>query len=206
MSIKLYNLDKSGHSHRIRLMLSFLELEYERHDVDLGSGEQKSDAFLEMNPFGHVPVLEDDGITIYDSTAILVYLAKKYDTTGKWLPSDPLKAAQVQQWLSAASGEIAFGPATARLVTVFGASRDHEKAKAIAHAFFKPLNTILADREFLTGSEITIADVAGYSYIAHAPEGDVDLEPYANIRAWLGRIESQPGFVPMTATSVALAA
>ncbi|MFX5085475.1 glutathione S-transferase N-terminal domain-containing protein, partial [Acinetobacter baumannii] len=77
------------------------------------------------NPFGQVPVLEDDGVVIADSNAILVYLAKKAGR-GDWLPEDPVGAAAVQRWLSVAAGELAYGPAAARLVTVFGAKFNAE--------------------------------------------------------------------------------
>lgn len=202
MALKLHNFDRSGHSHRVRLMLSLLGLEYDCHDVDLAAGEHKSDAFLAMNPFGHVPVLEDDGVAIYDSTAILVYLSRKYDPSNQWFPKDPLASAHVQQWLSAASGEIAFGPAAARLVKVFGAGLDQEKAIQDAHAFFVPLDKILSQQNYLVGTQATIADIAAYTYISHAPEGDVSLAPYPFIREWLLRIESLPGFVGMTRTKV----
>lgn len=103
-----------------------------------------------------------------------------------------------------AASKIASGPAAARLVTVFGASLDHEAAKATANALFDIMDKILSDRHFLTGNAANIADVAGYSYIAHAPEGGVSLDPYPNIRAWLGRIEALEGFVAMPVTKAGL--
>jgi len=123
-----------------------------------------------------------------------------------WLPRDPEGAAAVQRWLSVAAGQIAYGPAAARLVNVFGAKLDHERAKTIAHNLFKLLDAHLEGRQFLVGGNPTIADVAGYSYTAHAPEGDVSLQPYPPIQAWLQRIEQLAGFVPMTKTPVGLAA
>lgn len=203
--IKLYRYVLSGHSHRAELMLSLLGLDFELVDVDLAKGAHKEPEFLAKNPFGKVPAIDDDGVLIWDSNAILVYLAKKYGDR-QWLPEDPAKAAAVQAWLSTAAGEIAFGPAAARLVNVFGAKLDHERAKTIANGLFATMDRQLADRHFLTGEGPTIADVAGYSYIAHAPEGGVSLEPYANIRAWLERIEALKGFVPMKHTAVGLAA
>ncbi|MFX4462445.1 glutathione S-transferase family protein, partial [Acinetobacter baumannii] len=76
--------------------------------------------FLALNPFGQVPVLDDDGTIIADSNAILVYLATKFGRTD-WLPQDAKGAATVQRWLSVAAGDLAFGAAAARLITVFGA-------------------------------------------------------------------------------------
>ena len=115
-------------------------------------------------------------------------------------------AAAVQRWRSVAAGPIAFGPATARLITVFGAKHNAEEVIGRAHALLKVMNAELADRPFLVGGAPTIADVAGYTYIAHAPEGNVALTDYPHVRAWLARIEALPGFVPMQKTAVGLAA
>ncbi|MEG0247460.1 MAG: glutathione S-transferase [Pseudomonas sp.] len=203
--IKLYNFPKSGHAHRIELMLSLLNLPTELVFVDLAKGAHKQPEFLALNPFGQVPVIDDNGTVIADSNAILVYLAKKYDH-GTWLPEEPAAAARVQRWLSVAAGPLAFGPAAARLVTVFGASFNTDEVISRAHTLLKVIDAELAKRSFLAGSEPTIADIANYSYIAHAPEGNVSLEPYANVRSWLARIEALPGFVPMPRTAVGLQA
>ena len=203
--IKLSNFPKSGHAHRIELMLSLLNLPTELVFVDLAKGEHKQPAFLALNPFGQVPVIDDNGTVIADSNAILVYLAKKYDN-GTWLPEEPEAAARVQRWLSVAAGPLAFGPAAARLVTVFGAAFNTDEVIGRAHTLLKVIDAELAKAPFLTGSEPTIADVANYSYIAHAPEGNVSLEPYANVRSWLARIEALPGFVPMPRTATGLQA
>ncbi|MBL4801899.1 MAG: glutathione S-transferase [Emcibacter sp.] len=203
--IKFYSFSLSGHSHRVELMLNLLGVEFEYVNVDLAKGAQKTPEFLAMNPFGTVPVIEDDGVIITDSNAILTYLAKKYGSSA-WLPNDPAQAAAVQGWLTVAASKIASGPAAARLVTVFGASLDHEAAKDTANGLFDIMDQILADRRFLTGDEATIADVAGYSYIAHAPEGGVSLDPYPNIRTWLGQVEALEGFVSMPVTKVGFVA
>ena len=205
-TIKLYRYPLSGHSHRVENFLSILGLDAEIITVDLGNGDHKQPDFLKKNIFGAVPVLEDGPVTISDSTAILVYLASKYDTKRNWLPLGNEESADVQRFLSLASGEIAFGPATARLVTVFGADLDLEKAIKDSHALFETLETHLNGRDWLTGDHATIADIADYTYIAHAPEGNVSLNAYPNIRAWLSRVEALPGFIPMQATEVGLAA
>ena len=151
-------------------------------------------------------MLEDGDTVIADSNAILVYLAERYDTSHTWLPTEPLAAAQVQRFLSIAAGQVASGPASARLVNVFGAALDHKQAMTVAHNLLEVLESHLNEREWLVGSHPTIADVANYAYIAHAPEGDVSLANYPNVRAWLARIAELPGFVPMQATAVGLAA
>lgn len=204
--IILYGFKKSGHSHRAELMLRLLGLPFEFRPVDLAGGEHRRPAFLKLNPFGTVPVLDDNGAIVADSVAILVYLASTYDDTRQWLPTDTGKAASVQRWLSVAQGYVFNGPCAARLVTVFNAALDHERARQIANDFFAVLDRELAGRQFLVDDRATLADVALYSYIAHAPEGGVSLEPYGGIRAWLSRIEKLPGFEGMPRTNTGLAA
>ncbi len=203
--IRLHRHALSGHSHRVELFLSLIGQPFEIVDVDLLNGAHKQPPFLALNLFGQVPVIEDGDTVVSDSNAILVYLAQKY-ADARWLPRDPETAAAIQRWLSVAAGEINAGPGAARLATVFGAGLDHDRAKAIATALFDVLEAHLDSRTFLVGDGATIADVAGYSYIAHAPEGGVSLQSYPNIRAWLNRIEALPGFVPMQATRAGLAA
>ncbi|WP_248768645.1 glutathione S-transferase [Pseudomonas sp. MWU12-2345] len=201
--IKLYNFSRSGHAHRAELMLSLLGLPVELIHVDLPSGAHKTPEYLALNAFGQVPVIDDQGLVLADSAAILVYLALKYGQ-GHWLPTDPVGAAHVQRWLSVAAGPIAFGPARARLITVFGAPFDAEDAISRSHALLKVVEHELNQSSYLVGDTPTIADVAGYSYIAHAPEGNVSLADYPNVRAWLARIEALPGFVPMPRTVAGL--
>ncbi|MEO6917692.1 MAG: glutathione S-transferase [Collimonas sp.] len=196
--LRLYRSPFSGHAHRVELFLSLLDLPFEMIDVNLGAGDQKKPEFLAKNPFGQVPVIEDGTVTLADSNAILVYLASRYGDAS-WLPRDPLGAAGVQRFLSLAAGEIFRGPASARMVALFGAPLDREAACATAAQLFGILEPHLAGQSFLTGSQVTIADVAAYSYIAHAPEGGIALDGYPHIRRWLRRIEALPGFVAMRA-------
>ncbi|UTV39877.1 glutathione S-transferase (plasmid) [Ensifer adhaerens] len=203
--MKLYRHPLSGHSHRAQLFLSLLGVPHELIDVDLKARAHKAPEFLALNPFGQVPVLDDEGTVIADSNAILVYIAKKLGRID-WLPEDPASAAKVQKWLSVAAGDIAFGPAAARLVTVFGANLDAEGAISRAHRVLAQIDAELAGHDFLVGARPTIADVALYSYVSAAPEGNVDLSDYAHVRAWLSRIERLPGFVGFEKTAVGLAA
>ncbi|MEQ8898973.1 MAG: glutathione S-transferase [Roseovarius sp.] len=201
-AIKLYRNPKSGHCHRAELMLAFLELPYETLDLDMANGAHKAPEYLEISPFGLVPAIDDDGFTLADSNAILSYLVQTYAKGTHWLPDGAKDAAEVQRWLTVAADNIYSGPCAARLVKVFGTVHDHAAAVAKSHDLFKVMEAHLKTREWLATDRITIADVAGYSYIAHAPEGGVDLSPYPNIRAWLGRIEAQPNFVPMATSAI----
>lgn len=203
--MKLYHHPLSGHSHRARLLVSLLGLPHELVEVDLKAGAHKSPDFLKLNPFGQVPVLDDAGIIVADSNAILVYLAKKAGR-GDWLPEDAAGAAAVQRWLSVAAGEVAYGPAAARLITVFGATFNADEVIGRAHVLLARLENHLSTQDWLVGDHPTIADVAIYSYVAQAPEGNVDLSGYPSVKAFLGRIEQLPGFVPFVQTPVGLAA
>ncbi|MBN9530489.1 MAG: glutathione S-transferase [Alphaproteobacteria bacterium] len=203
--MKLYHHPLSGHAHRARLFVSLLGLPHELVEVDLKAGAHKAPEFLKLNPFGQVPVLDDDGVVIADSNAILVYLAKKAGR-GDWLPEDPAGAAAVQRWLSVAAGEVAYGPAAARLITVFGARLNADEVIARAHVLLQRLESVLAIQDWLAGARPTIADVAIYSYVARAPEGNVDLAGYPAVNAFLRRVEALPGFVPFARTPAGLAA
>ncbi|KAA0076345.1 glutathione S-transferase [Tardiphaga sp. P9-11] len=203
--MKLYHHPLSGHSHRAHLFASLLGLPHELIEVDLKSGAHKTPDFLALNPFGQVPVLDDSGTVVSDSNAILVYLAKTSGRT-EWLPDDAKGSAAIQRWLSVAAGQLAYGPAAARLITVFGRSFNPAEVIERAHALLALVEAHLADRDWLVGNGPTIAHVALYSYIASAPEGNVDLSGYPNVNAFLRRIEALPGFVPFAKTPVGLAA
>ncbi len=198
--IKLYRNPLSGHCHRVELMLALLDLPYEAIDLDMANGAHKSADYQKISAFGQVPAIDDNGITLSDSNAIIVYLEKKYNDGYEWYPQDPVKAAEIQRWLSVAAGEIAHGPCAVRLVKVFGAELDYDLAKQKTEALFSVLEAHLKTQDYLAGTNITLADVSGYSYVAHVPEGGVSLEPYPTIRAWLARIEAHPRFVGMTRT------
>lgn len=204
--MKLYYHPLSGHAHRARLFLSLIGAPFELAEVDLMAGEHKRPEFLKLNRFGQVPVLVDGDAVIADSNAVLVYAARKYGRTD-WLPDTPLEEAQVQRWLSVAAGQIAFGPAAARLITLFGASFDVREVIDRAHAILAVIEAELDGRDWIIGgSAPTIADVALYSYVARAPEGNVDLASYPLVRAWLKRIEALDGFVAFAESPVGLSA
>jgi glutathione S-transferase len=202
-TIKLYRYALSGHSHRVELFLSLLGLPVELINVNLAAGEQKTPAFLQMNAFGQVPVIQDGDVTLADANAILVYLSSRYAANAQdWLPGDPVRAAAVQRWLSVAAGPLMFGPALARMIAVFKRPLNPEEAIERAKQLFTVMDATLQSSDFLTGPTPTIADIANYSYTAHAPEGGISLEPYPHLRRWLAWIEALPGFVPMVKTPI----
>ncbi len=205
-AFKLYGYAASGHCHRVQLMLSLLDLPAEYIDIDLMAKAQKTPEFLAMNAFGQVPVIRDGDICLADSNAILVYLATRYGQPGEWLDTTPIAMAEVQRWLSVAAGLVAFGPALARVIQLFKRPTNPDEAISRAHQLLAVMDGHLRNSPYLVGGRPSIADISNYSYIARAPEGNVDLEPYPQVRSWLSRIEALPGFVPMVSHRIGLAA
>lgn len=194
--IRLYRSRRSGHCHRVELLLRLLGLPFEMIDVDLARGEHRTPEFLARNPLGQVPVIEDGADVVSDSNAIMVYLVTRHAPDSRWLSQDPRTAAQIQRWLSVAAGELVQGPMLARLAALRGEPLDPRRQAAGA-ALFHLIDAHLRDRRFLAADHPTLADLAIYSYTARAPEGGIDLTPFPAIRQWLARIEALEGFVPL---------
>jgi glutathione S-transferase len=191
--IRLYDFHLSGNAHKVRNMLSILGIAYDRIQVDLLAGEQRRADYLEMNPFGKVPLLIDGDDVVRDSSAILVYLGRKYGRGG-WLPVDALGEARVAEWLATATSDVAEGPGRARLIQIFGASGDLENARQRAHDVLGIFERHLASRPFLACEVATIADIANYTYLALAPDGGVELDDYPSVRRWFDRLQKIDGF------------
>lgn len=203
-AMKLYHFPLSGHAHRAALFLSLTGQPHDLIELDLPAGAHKQPDFLALNAFGEVPVLDDNGVIIADSLAILVYVARKIGPS-HWLPADPVTEAAVQRWLSVAAGKLAYGACAARLITVFGAAFNPEEVIGRAHATLAVMEQTLQHGSWLAGTEHpTIADIALYSYTERAPEGNVDLSAYPRVQAWLRRVEQLPGFIPFQRTRAGL--
>src|SRR6266851_32002 len=128
--ITLHGTELSGHAHRVELLLRMLDLPF--RFVAAPATVRSTPEFYELNPLRQIPVLQDGDLTLADSNAILVYLAKRYAPGSRWLPEDPVAAAQVQRWLSIAAGQVMYGPAIARMVTQWSFPGDLARAKQIA--------------------------------------------------------------------------
>ncbi|WP_019645949.1 glutathione S-transferase family protein [Novispirillum itersonii] len=204
--MKLYHHPLSGHAHRAHLFLSLAGIPHEIVPIDLSIKEQKSDWFLALNAFGEIPVLDDNGVIVADSTAIMIYAARRVGPS-HWLPEDPTQEAEVQRWLAVAAGKIAFGPAAARIAVLFNRTVDMTELHSRSHAVLAVIDQVLSGCRWIAGTDQpTVADVGLYSYIARCPEGFVDRSAYTAITAWLERVEALPGFVPFVETPVGLSA
>lgn len=198
--ITLHGTALSGHTHRVVLLLRMLDIPY--RFANAPAEVRRSPEFLRLNPLGEIPVLQDGALVLPDSNAILVYVVKRYAPESHWLPEDPAAAAHVQRWLSIAAGQLMYGPSLARRAVQWGEPFDRQRAIEIAARLLRFMEAQLAERPYLAGGHPTIADLACYSYTAHAPEGGIPLEPYPAVRGWLARVEALPRFQPMPPSPV----
>jgi glutathione S-transferase len=203
MTIKLYDYSLSGSCYKVRLLLRFLELDYEREQIDFYPGRQhKTLDFLEINPLGQIPVLDDDGLRLRDAQAILCYLASKYDSSGRWLPRGPREFGPVMMWLMFAGGELMQASA-ARLHDALGYNLDIDAARASARSAFRIFDDHLTRREiegmkWIVGDHPTIADIACFPYVALAGDGGIGHEEYPALRNWMRNFRKLPRFHAMS--------
>ena len=194
--MKLYDLDLSGNCYKFRLFLSLIGQECEIVPVDFLGGAHRQPPLSAMNPFLEIPILVDGELTLRDSQAILVYLARKYGGEG-WLPTEPGALAQVMEWLMAAENEIARGPNDARLHVKFGVPLDHELALVRTSRILDLLEARLARRDWLALGHPTIADIACFPYVALGHEGHAPVGARTHVTDWINRIKALPNFIGM---------
>ncbi|WP_017316213.1 glutathione S-transferase family protein [Mastigocladopsis repens] len=193
---KLYDFTLSGNCHKVRLMLSILNLEYESILVHLREFEQKSPEYLKLNPLGQVPVLVDGDTVIRDAQAILVYLARHYSKED-WLPTEAEAMSKVMQWLFTAACDIQQGIVATRAYHLFGRQVDIELATQKAHDTLKSINEHLVGKQWLELERPSIADIACFPYIGLVGDAKISLLDYPNVAAWIERVKQLPGYVGM---------
>ena len=193
--IKLHYMPPSGNSYKVRILLSLLNVPHEKIEVDNATREHKSVKFLALNPRGEVPVLEIDGVYLWDSAACLVYLARTYGGDD-WLPADPLNMAQVMQWVALAGNEIQFGLQYARrgVLQDRWTAGDLAQGQAISRVALNALEGRLKNNEWLALGRPTIADIACFPYVETAPQANIALEEYPAIVKWIARCKALPGW------------
>jgi glutathione S-transferase len=195
----LYNSQVSGNCYKVRLLFAHLGIEYERRELDVVDRSNRADVLGGLNPALRVPTLMlDDGRALPESDAILFYFAEGTP----YLPEDRYERAQVLQWMFFEQYNHEPNIAVARFRQTFGVEVSEEERDARrrgGEAALKAMDGHLNDRPFLVGDRYTIADIALYAYTHVAPEGGFELEPYPAIAAWLRRVATQPGHVPITA-------
>jgi glutathione S-transferase len=195
-ALKLYDMDRSGNCYKVRLLLSMLGLDYQCIRVDTLAGESQTASFKQLNPRGQVPVLVDGKSVVWDSMAILVYLARRYGDES-WLPSDALGEARVMQWLAVSENELLYGLARARAKLLLDRPYDLAQCHRDAQPGLEAMQQRLETHAWLACEHPTIADIACYPYVSLAGEGAFSLEAYPAVQAWLKRIEGMDGWIPM---------
>ena len=202
--MKLYDYVLSVNCYKQRLLLAILDVPYELVPIDFYPGwEHKGAAFRKINPLGHIPVIDDDGYILRDAHAILIYLARKFDPTGTWYPTDdPQLLGEVSSWLAFAEGTTSTASA-ARLHVNLGYDFDLQAAQAGAHRLFRVLDEHLWFREqeglgwVASAAAATVADIALFPDVVLSEEGGISREDYPALRRWTERVQRLPRFVAM---------
>jgi len=193
--LRLYDYFASCNCYKVRLLLALLDRRYERIPVDIFNGETLTDEYARMNPSRTTPVLETDRGYLVESNAILVYLAAGTPL----LPDDPFELAEVVRWLIYEQTDVIPTIGGLRFRLLVGRLQpddpDAVRRKLGGEDVLRLLDEHLAAGEYFVGGRPTIADVAIYGYTHLAHEAGIALEPYANARAWFGRVEALPGYV-----------
>jgi glutathione S-transferase len=194
-ALGLYDYGASCNCYKVRLLLSQLGRSYERIPVDIFDGETLTEEYAAINPARTTPVLSTPDGPLPESNAILVYLA----AGTAFLPDDPFQLAQVIRWLVYEQTDVipTMGGLRFRLLVGRLTPDDAEarRRKDGALEVLKLLDDHLAERAYFVGERYTVADVAVYGYTHLAHEAGIDMQPYANLRAWFRRVEQQPGYM-----------
>ena len=201
--MKLHSLTFSPNGRKAESLIGYLGIDAEIHQVDMRAGETRSEAFLAMNPNGKIPVLDDDGFVIWESNAILTYLATKHPEKGL-LPTGLRERSMVDRWLS--WGAVHFGTATYSIINekvlkpIFGGetneARVAESMKELAR-FSAVLDKQLAGKEYVCGA-LSLADFGIGTWAEVAPGLGFSFADYPNVAAWVERVTSLPGWVQPT--------
>ncbi len=195
----LFDSKVSGNCWKVRQLFAHLGIEYERRELDVIDRSNRGEVIGDKNPALRVPTLVfDDGRTLAESNAITFYFA---DGT-EYLPTDRFDRAKVLQWQFFEQYDLEPNIAVARFWRIAGIKPDGAELEAKirgGHKALVALDSYLDSREFLVGDGYTIADIALYAYTHVAPEGGFELDNYAAVNAWLGRVAAQPGHITITA-------
>jgi len=192
-----YDYLPSQNAWKIRLLLNHLDRPYKQEFISIFEGEGQSDTYRSVNPTGAVPAIKlDDGRTIAESNAILLFLARNTH----YLPDAPVEQAQVKQWLFFESDYVQASVATLRHWVLTGKDKNRPKALldgkiTASKKVLRILDEVLGNQEFLAGDTYTIADIVVYSYVHLASDAGLELDSYVHLQRWFGSVSSQPGFL-----------
>ena len=183
--------------YKVSIALEELELDYELHSIDLAADEQKTPAFLQINPNGRIPAIVDrdeDDFVVFESGAVLIYLA---DKTGQLLPQDPKKRSEVIQWLMFQMGGI--GPMQGQANVFFRYFDEKipvviERYQKECRRLFEVLDRRLEDRAFIC-NEFSIADIATWPWTRGYKWSGVDIDGLENLQRWSQTMYDRPACI-----------
>ena len=196
---RLFQMQDSGNCYKIRLLMSLLGLHYEIIDIDILKGESRTPEFLEKNPNGRVPVLQlPDGTHLAESNTILWYLAEG----SPYFPTGKFDQALVFQWMGFEQYSHEPFIATSRFwISILRQPQEYarqiEEKQAPGYSALTVMERHLSTSRFFDADKYSIADIALYAYTHVADEGGFEMANYPAIRAWLDRIQSSKGHVPI---------
>lgn len=195
--LTLFDYLPSQNGWKVRQLLQHLQRPYRTVPVGIFEGEGQTDAFRRISPTGTVPAIQlEDGRTLAESNAILAFVAEGTP----YLPDDAFGRAKVWQWLSFEQERVESVIGALRHWTLTGKLARRAPVlvalkRQAAERTLALLEHELATRDFVAGDHYTIADIALFAYASRAEEADLPLAPFAHLRAWIGRVEAQPGFL-----------
>ena len=195
--LTLFDYLPSQNAWKVRQLLNHLQRPYRTEYVSIFEGEGQRPGYLAINPTGAVPAIRlDDGRVLAESNAILAFLAEG----SPYLPDDAFGRAKVLQWLSFEGNyvEPAIGTLRHWILTGKAARRPRELVDSRRTASMKTLGILdreLESRAFVAGDAYTIADISLFAYTSRAGEAKLPLDEFANVCAWIGRVEAVPGFL-----------
>jgi glutathione S-transferase len=199
LTLVLYDNPLSGNCHKVRLILGLRGIEYERRELSVTDYSDRLEVLGGLSPTLNVPtVVLEDGRPLAESNAILWYFAEG----SEYLPVDSYERAQVLQWMFFEQYKHEPGIAVVRFWDSIAPDRltpppGLEAKRADGLVALKAMERHLRAREYFVGESLTIADIALFAYTHVAHEAGFDLEPLPAVRAWLARVEDEPGIVPM---------
>ena len=195
MTLKIYGVARSRAA-RVLWMAKELGLDYEHVKVDFATGETRAPAHLALNPNGHVPVIDDDGFILWESMAINLYLAKKYNAAGLY-PSRLEDEAQAWQWSFWGMTEVERPVLTTMMNRAIFPENQRDPATADAAekslaAPLKALDGVLGPTLYLLGDHFTVADLNVASILAWARPAQIDMSPFPKVAEWLKNCAERP--------------
>lgn len=197
--IRLHGTMASINAYKVRIFLSILGEPYELVDIDMYGGEHKREPYLSLNPFGQMPAMQDGDFAIADSHACLVYLARKYDPDGRWLPSDAQGEAKVAEWLSKSANEVHQGPwmKRAKIRRPDAIKLSDEEIDARCDHVLAIMDAELAKRTWLALDRASIADISCFAPISMLKVSGYDTDKWPNVTRWLDEVRKLPGTIDM---------